>query len=1169
MRDPRFDREYWRGPEQPPSEEELAEAHAHALTVAQNIPDRKAFEDLFEWQNRSEFDSLEAFESALVATLQAQPQPLAAWVTALRATIDAEVETYRERQWFVAYVDAWIEEKNPFAVWDRSFSYELRLIDSQDRSNSEFLFFLVDLLGRLDRNRWFEILDAFPFPNFAYTALWESSGLVYDRALIEDLLRTAPHTLGPDGEWLPPHRVTMLLLLNMIVSHADFLWDAVSQDQRQRLFHGDDEEKKGPNVVDELTPLRNDELPNWMRSGFRLVLERPDGQALLIGYLAHLCGGQSMSYHRNEYWDARDCARNILAEELALRGTSVHQVKTVWNRSGASAPTPQKEAMKSTSSRRRFAQHEGEGARGSSTEGGPFLYAAARIVEKSGNVATEVIDLWSFLAERLLARDQIIRYFGRQDDAYDGPNLFGRLCAYLPAPKEAIQRLYTQLEPQRRRALHWLHYEHDHDAEEPSQFLLHVGLYACASRETWPENAARHELFGWLYDAARRIWLTSRTSWSSADDPERLLVARFFAYMPEVFGDKLNDALARALAPIRNEAWLISMAGAFLWRNGIEATEVRRLFQNVGIHLPTALRDAHQWVAISENRQGRVDPSASEFPPIAHAFAKALQVDFENALPAPQRRSLQNEFRSTIPWGSALWKSLEAEGHTNIRVYLLAAQTWMLQTTVPESLRQRFGLSPDIRILAVHGQIVGRDVRLALAKPEDASAIDPDLLVVVCDHPDFAQRVAKRIPGPFGQRIPWIPSPKNEFPPLSEVFREHAGRLDLFEYRDPVHGNALIGRDREIDELTQRLLRGEAVGVFGLRKVGKSSLMEAVAERLDPIGAHLGMFRFYGHEVPDMAAPTALVVSFDAQSVGAKSLSNLVLRLIDYLDERLKWAGLPNVKDSRFDTMDPLDHFRYKLARALERLSLPICFMIDEYDLLFAGYDGAGELPGIEKLFAILRAEANASRRVSLALVGRDPAFVDEPHLGYVTNPLLGWVHHQYLGPFRHNESDDLLVRLGKRVGLEVGAKSIESGWRLTGGHPLLLRQYGSALFELAHAPGSRPRPIPTDPVCLEAVDVFPTRDAVRTILGEIGTLLAVRSPASLTLLRALASADSRHADRVVAEHGGAHSRALRTLLNFGIVQVENGRVWVPKVFGDEFGLDSAREAYEVAGEEE
>jgi hypothetical protein len=116
-----------------------------------------------------------------------------------------------------------------------------------------------------------------------------------------------------------------------------------------------------------------------------------------------------------------------------------------------------------------------------------------------------------------------------------------------------------------------------------------------------------------------------------------------------------------------------------------------------------------------------------------------------------------------------------------------------------------------------------------------------------------------------------------------------------------------------------------------------------------------------------------------------------------------------------------------------------------------------------------------------------------------------------------------LLVRLGKRVGLEVGGQSVELGWQLTGGHPLLLRQYGSTLFELAYAPGSHPRPIPTDPICPDAVDVFPSRDAVRTILGEIDTLLAVRFPDSLKLLRALASADSKPTTRVVSECVRAH----------------------------------------------
>lgn len=1162
MRDPRFDRAYYHGiVEKPPGEEKLEKARAHARALAQSVPNSTTFDEVMEGQEELSIPVARVFYEALVDAIRASDKTRRAWISELRALIDEEVNQQQPRDWFVAYCEEWREQANPFNVWGAPFNLELRGIHYG--AHSERLFFAADLLLKIDRGAWFDTLDAFPFPNFAYAALWSWSRIAEDGQLLEELLREAPPVLSPDGQWLSQRRVTALLLIPHIPTHAQLLFQAEEQLQARRVPIDENDQQleitRGENDV--LKRLMDDELPNWMRSAFRIVLDRPDGQAILIGYLAHLCDAPKMTQPPHQ-WYAPSCARRILAEELARAGITVEMIQTVWHRSGASTMAPGETPLKEKP-QWKFSAEEGEGGRALTGEGGSFLYAAASILDVGPASELEIRALWHFLEERLLHRDIIFR-----DSIslfrHEAPNLFAKLFARLPAPDAWLRDLYRKLEPQRRRALFSLRYEGDRDAEETSRFLIRLGLYCCTHVESWHAANPRHELFWWLYDAARRLWLTSLSRWN---DDARSFLAVCFAFLPEIFGDMLPDVLSRALAPIRNDAWLVSMAGAFLWQDGVDAVEVTRIFQKAGIHLPSALRDAHQWATISESRQRRVKPNESEFWPIARDLAAKLNVTLDNALPMPQRPSLRNEFLSTVPWGRALWEALEREEHTHIRVRSLAPQTWLIQSTAPEALRQRFGLSPDIRILAVYGQLAGRDVRLAINEPTDADAVDPDLLVIACDHPDFAKRFASRIPGPFCQRIPWIPSSSKAFPPLVDMFCEYAGKLDLFQYRDPVRGRALVGRTQEIEELTRRLLQGEAVGVFGLRKVGKSSLLQAVAEWMDPIGSRRGMFRGVKVELPDDASPMALVVSLDAQGVAARTLTVLVERLLESFDERLELAGM------RFDARviaheDPLEQLRRRLVFTLERSSLPICFMIDEYDLLFAGYNGEGGMPGIERLFGLLRAEANASRRVSLALVGRDPAFADEPHIGGVTNPLLGWVYHQWLGPLRRDEADELLVRIGKRVGLEVGQQSLDLGWSWTGGHPLLHRQYGSALFEFAHAPGTRPRPVPTDPVCLHAIDAFPSRDAVETINREIATLLGVRFPESYALLEAMANAVRNEVGAVVARHGGKQSRAFRVLWQFGIVKTQDGDVWVPQIFRHEFGAESISEVHEVAGEE-
>jgi hypothetical protein len=134
-----------------------------------------------------------------------------------------------------------------------------------------------------------------------------------------------------------------------------------------------------------------------------------------------------------------------------------------------------------------------------------------------------------------------------------------------------------------------------------------------------------------------------------------------------------------------------------------------------------------------------------------------------------------------------------------------------------------------------------------------------------------------------------------------------------------------------------------------------------------------------------------------------------------------------------------------------------------------------------------------------------------------------------------------------------VGPATLETAWRWTGGHPLLLREYGSALFELAHAPPSRPRPTETDALCDEAIEVFYQRDGVQTICGEVRMLLEVRFPEALALLEALAAAQPDEAPEVIRPRGGARGSAAATLAGFGLLEDPVLRPRVPELWRSYF----------------
>jgi hypothetical protein len=190
---------------------------------------------------------------------------------------------------------------------------------------------------------------------------------------------------------------------------------------------------------------------------------------------------------------------------------------------------------------------------------------------------------------------------------------------------------------------------------------------------------------------------------------------------------------------------------------------------------------------------------------------------------------------------------------------------------------------------------------------------------------------------------------------------------------------------------------------------------------------------------------------------------------------------------------------------------------------------------------------------VSLALIGRDPVFVEQPHLNGFTNPLLGWVEPFHLGPFSDDDATELLQRLGKRVGLEMDPGTVQHALHWTGGHPLLLREYGSALREVARSSRSA-RPNPTDLLRERAASIFLQRDAVHTICGEIETLLEARFPESLALLQSVSGAPEQDAHMLVNRDGAGGGRIARILFNFGILRGSTEAPWLPLLYRDYFG---------------
>jgi hypothetical protein len=500
-------------------------------------------------------------------------------------------------------------------------------------------------------------------------------------------------------------------------------------------------------------------------------------------------------------------------------------------------------------------------------------------------------------------------------------------------------------------------------------------------------------------------------------------------------------------------------------------------------------------------------------------------------------------FLQTVPWGHQLLHRLKEDEARLMRLRTPAPGCWLLQIRLPENLRELYGTASEILLLATAEEIRGEDLEKAREELRRREYdLDLDLLLVVDGHPRLEERLA-RIYQLWGQWVPWSPLDK-AFAPLAEIFKPHLSPYDIFEAQDPVRGRQMIGRGAFITEVSRHLQRGKSLGIFGLRKVGKTTLVRAVTDKLDPV-SRLPMLpkRFSRVDFGKVAVP---IVWLDLQGLYPRTLETLAEQLTRSLEERLRLEGFDTIPRPSGEEW-PLAALHQLLQHALQEERQPVCIVLDEYDLLFESDLGDPAIRGIDELFRMFRGHAQQTDRLTLVVIGRDSEFFDRPEMNGRPNPMLNWFVPRWLGPMDPPDADELLRRLGRRAGLEIGGKTADLARWWSGGHPLLHRQFGSALLELARRrQGSRGH-VPTDPFCENAVDSFLDRDAVLNICREVHLLLAKRYPEASAWLHELSQATLEELSAALVTT--RIQPAVRTLQRFGLLLDDTGTPRIPELF--------------------
>jgi hypothetical protein len=281
----------------------------------------------------------------------------------------------------------------------------------------------------------------------------------------------------------------------------------------------------------------------------------------------------------------------------------------------------------------------------------------------------------------------------------------------------------------------------------------------------------------------------------------------------------------------------------------------------------------------------------------------------------------------------------------------------------------------------------------------------------------------------FGQ----IKPNRNAIDILSAEIDQATGQQNLYAISGPVSGDlSFFGRDRTLQEIIDLLDAGQPVGVFGLRKVGKTSLIQRLQGRLahrrpivyiDTQGTvrQQGVWPFY---------PT-IITAFVAES--QRYRPDLAIPKL-HLYPEVPDTG-PALAELFFRDLRLLHNTLNKPGKG-ERLLL----VIDEIDRLIPSSKTPG-YEGFTALFGQLRAANQQEHLLDFIVIGVDPTLNRVERWNDQDNELYRALSEIWVPSMAPRDVREMIESLGLQMGIHYEKNALKLLVQVGGGQPFVTRQ--------------------------------------------------------------------------------------------------------------------------------
>jgi len=305
-------------------------------------------------------------------------------------------------------------------------------------------------------------------------------------------------------------------------------------------------------------------------------------------------------------------------------------------------------------------------------------------------------------------------------------------------------------------------------------------------------------------------------------------------------------------------------------------------------------------------------------------------------------------------------------------------------------------------------------------------------------------------------------NPEGVVTELYQLLGNSLWRRDFYSESEPVRQpQEFFGRESLVTELMTKILGGSPVAMFGLRKIGKSSILGRLDDLLREDNGLIAVIAFVAGNATVFTTGRWWHFAIEVLSQWIQSIERLADAAgikVNPKAERLQALVSKNETSTHIlaaaftkDVISVLNTANY-LQQKTHRDSVKLVLILDECDHLYPHLPNAGYWR--EDFFAFWNTVQAIKRGLDqpedlvYILSGVNPSGVEMGRLRDQANPLYE-MQKIYVSPMHKSDAYSLMTGIGDRMGLAYGDEALEKIYEIVGGHPLLLRKLGSAIHEL------------------------------------------------------------------------------------------------------------------------